>query len=422
MIYGAYSCYREPSSGSLSGIDEAFAWIISLAHPVRGEETVPLALSLGRVAAHDIIATSPLPRFDHAAMDGFGLSDGDLGRPAPFDLPVVGRVLAGGVASSGLVTGGAVRLLTGAPVPAGVDAVIPEEACVSRGGNVRILKEIALGANIRRRGEDVSEGVAIVAGDTLIDARHMAILAASGVSSVRVRRRVRVALLSIGDELRPPATELAPGQIYDANRPMLTPLLAATADVVDLGLQKDHRRELADLLHGIAQEVDIIVSSAGVSGSDADHVAAAVGDAGGEARTFKVALKPGKPLLAGCVGSIPIIGLPGNPVAALVNFMLFARPLLNARNGIKAQRPRGQAAFVVEPIAHKQGRTEFVPARRTGHGRDGGAEVTALRPAGSARLHPLVLADGLIEIAPERGGVSAGETVEFHTFGTATST
>ncbi|MEJ0071612.1 MAG: molybdopterin molybdotransferase MoeA [Pseudomonadota bacterium] len=316
----------------------------------------------------------------------------------------------------------AVRLLTGAPIPAGVDAVVPEEACDVSRGTVLVLKKVAAGANIRRHGEDAPPGSVIVEKGTRIDARHLAILAASGVFRLAVRRRVRVGLLSVGDELRPAGEELAPGQIHDANEPMLRALLAAApVDIVALGLQRDDRASLARLFGEMAGKVDILLSSAGVSGSDADHVAAAVADAGGQARIFKLALKPGKPLLAALLGTTPMIGLPGNPVAALVNFMLFARPLINARAGMPAARPRGHPVIAAEPIAHDAGRNDFVPARIVGRTTDGHARVAALRPAGAARLRPLVMADGLIEISADRGSVAAGEMVEFHAFHAAIS-
>ncbi len=250
-------------------------------------------------------------------------------------------------------------------------------------------------------------------------------LAASGISSLRTRRRIRVGLLSVGDELRAAGESLGPGQIHDVNGPMLRALLHQPAvEMVDLGLQRDDRAGLASLLHAAAEKVDILVSSGGVSGSDADHVAAAIADAGGAARTFKLALKPGKPLLAGKIGSTPMIGLPGNPVAALVNFMLFARPLLDvcAGAGAAAVRPRGYRALAAQPIAHRAGRAEFAPARIVARTKDGQAQIAVLRPSGAARLHPLVLSDGLVEIDPERRDIATGEAVGFHAFHTSFAT
>ena len=193
-------------------------------------------------------------------------------------------------------------------------------------------------------------------------------------------------------------------------------------EIVDLGLQRDDRPRLAGLLREAAGEVDVLVSSGGVSGSDADHVAAAIADAGGTATTYALALKPGKPLLAGRIGATPMMGLPGNPVAALVNFMLFVRPLLRVRAGTTASRPRGHQALAAQPITHRPGRTEFAPARIVSWTRSGQAEVSVLRPSGAARLHPLVSADGLVEIGLERGDIAAGEAIGFHAFHAAFST
>ena len=408
---------------SLTSIDEAFARIASLAQPVQGDETLALAASLGRITARDLRTEAALPRFDHSAMDGFGLCAVDLTRPVPFDLVVSARVFAGGAPASKVSEGGAVRLLTGAPIPAGVKAVVPEEACVVSRDGVRILKGVTPGSNIRRRGEDAAQDSVIVENGTRLDARHVAILSAAGISSLHARRRVRVGLLSVGDELRASGERLDPGQIHDVNGPMLQALLHEPAvELVDFGLQRDDRAGLASLLHEAAKRVDILVSSGGVSGSDADHVAAAIGDAGGAARTFKLALKPGKPLLAGRIGSTPMIGLPGNPVAALVNFMLFVRPLLAVQAGTAAVRPRGYRALAAQPIAHRAGRAEFAPARIVARTKDGQAQIAVLRPSGAARLHPLVLADGLVEIGPERQDIATGEAVDFHAFHASFST
>ena len=406
----------------LTSIDETFERIAALAEAIQGEETLPLAASLGRVTALDLPTETALPRFDHAAMDGFGLCAIDLARPVPFDLVVSGRVFAGGTATTEASPGRAIRLLTGAPIPTGVEAVVPEETCIVSGNTVRIQK-LPRGANIRRQGEDALRGAVVVGQGTRIDARHLAILAASGFSALRARRRVRVGLLSIGDELRVAPERLGPGQIHDVNGPMLKALLQEPAvEIVDLGLQRDDRPRLAGLLREAAGEVDVLVSSGGVSGSDADHVAAAIADAGGTAATYALALKPGKPLLAGRIGATPMIGLPGNPVATLVNFMLFVRPLVRLRAGATASRPRGHQALAAQPIAHRAGRTEFAPARIASWMKDGQAEVGVVRPSGAARLHPLVSADGLVEIGLERGDIAAGEVVGFHAFHAAFST
>lgn len=411
------------SKASLITIDDAFAQIVQPARPVAGEERAPLGACLGRILSRDVVSAVALPRFDHAAMDGFGLSAADLGRHPPFPLHIGGRVFAGGAVDTSAEAGVAVRLLTGAPIPPGVEAVIAEESCAVTGSVVRPLKRVSAGTNIRRRGEDVPQGSIVIEAGTRLDARHLAMLAACDIRDVPVRRRVRVGLLSVGDELRRAGEPLAAGQIPDTNGPMLAATLASpSVDLVDFGLQRDDRAGLAALIGDAAGKVDLLVSSAGVSGSDADHVSAAVGDAGGMARPFKLALKPGKPLLTGIVGTTPIVGLPGNPVAALVNFMLFVRPLVAVRAGMRAMRPQGHAAAVAEAIGHREGRAEFIPGRIVGWSGDGCTRVMALRPAGAARLRPLVLADGLIEISACRDDVAAGEMVAFHQFEAAFAT
>ncbi|MBS0220381.1 MAG: hypothetical protein JSR91_06530 [Proteobacteria bacterium] len=226
----------------LTTIDEAFAQIASLATTVEGMELRTPASSIGRVAARDVVAQAPLPRFDHAAMDGFGLCAVDLMRAAPFDLGVSGHVFAGSFAIDTIQQGHAVRLLTGAPIPGNVEAVVPEESCVVSGGGVRVLKAVSQGGNIRRQGgEDVPSGAVILRRGERLDARHLAILAASGIRELQTRRRVRVALLSVGGELVPSGEHLQPGGIYDVNGPMLHALIeAASVEAVDLGIQRDN--------------------------------------------------------------------------------------------------------------------------------------------------------------------------------------
>jgi molybdopterin molybdotransferase len=398
-------------------IDTVFKSIMSLAEPVAGEELIDASRALGRVTAQPVATGIPLPLFDHSAMDGFGISAGDLDGPITAPLALVGTIRAGDTIAHGIERGQAVRLLTGAPIPPGVEAVVIQENCSVSDGVVEIRKPVVAGTNIRRRGEDASLGSTIVSPGVMIDARHLAILAASGTTAIRVKRRVRVALLSIGNELRLPGTALSPGQIYDVNGPMLKALLEHPAiELSDLGCHADDRTGLADLFDRAAAGADVVLSSAGISGSDADHVPSAIADAGGHAETLRMAVRPGKPLLVGRIGATPVLALPGNPVAALVNFMLLGRPLILGRAGTVAARPRGSATIAIEPIEHKRGRSAFVPAQLRGRSDNGIETVAPFRATGSARLHPLTLADGFIEIPRNHEAVEAGEIVEFHKF------
>ncbi len=395
----------------------AFDDIVAFAAPVVERQVLPVAAAIGRVLANDVLTATPLPPFDNSAVDGYGIAVGDVGRAPPFPLSVAAEVAAGARIGPVLHAGQAVRLFTGAPVPHGVAAVVLEERCQRFGNRVTIGVPVPAGANIRRRGEDVAEGSAIVDAGTLIDARHVAILIASGVREVEVRRPVRVAVLSNGNELREAGAPLDPGQIHDANRPMLCAMLAGPAvEIIDLGRHRDDAAVLTGVFADGARRADVIISSGGVAGSDADHVARAVAAAGGAMQRFRLALKPGKPILAGRIGRTAVLGLPGNPVAAMVNFLLFGRALVEATAGLAVGRARGQTALTATPFGHARGRTEFVPARIAGYDSSGRPLVEKLGRGGSARLRPLVLADGFAEIPAEAEELAAGVPVVFHRF------
>jgi molybdopterin molybdotransferase len=309
-----------------------------------------------------------------------------------------------------------VRVLTGAALPAWVEAVVVEEGCRFVGSDlIEIRRSSTKGANIRRRGEDVSMGGVLVDQGATIDARHVAILAAAGFEDVVVRRRVRVGVLSTGNELSSPRLRLSPGLIYDANGPMLRAALASPhLDLIDLGLQRDHPPRLAEALASAAEATDVIFTSGGVSGSDADHVPAALVSAGGSAELLRLALKPGKPLLAGRIGRVPVLGLPGNPLSALINLLLFGRPLVSALAGQQAMRPRGQTAILAAAISHTPGKAEITPARITCHDGDGRPVIEKIVPSGSARLRTSVIADGFVEIPSGAEDLPSGTRLQFH--------
>ena len=401
---------------ALVDIDEAFERIMAITQPISGTELVPLDQAVGRVTASDISSPIDLPPFDNSAMDGFGLASAASGRTTPFRLRLRGQISAGQSPGATISAEETVRILTGAPVPTGIEAVVLEEVCeVLEGDIVEVRRSVAHGANIRRRGEDVPAGAVVIEADTVLDARHIAILAACGLESVGVRRQIRVGVLSTGSELQEPGAPLREGAIYDANGPMLRALVVnGRNQMVDLGRLGDDQRILSRAFARAASRIDVLISSGGVSGSPADRVAAAIAEAGGSAELIRLALKPGKPLLAGRIGEIPLLGLPGNPGSALVNFYLFGRALLDRRSGLQPRRPRGVPAIVTVAFQHAHGRTEFVPARIVGHAHDGRPRVDRIVPAGPARLRALTMAAGFLEIPSTMGDVEAGAQVPFH--------
>jgi molybdopterin molybdotransferase len=411
--------HRRNADGGLLSPEAAAAIVLDGIVPVDGVYDVPLAAARGRVAAADVASAVPLPRFDNAAVDGYGLHATDLGR-GPVSLRVGGRATAGHAADAVAAPGLAVRVLTGARVPEGVAAVIAEEQTWRTADRLDVPQPPEAGANIRRRGEDVAPGTVIVRAGTVLDARHLAILAAAGVGRLTVRRRLRVGVLSTGDELVEPGTEPGPNGIVDSNRPMLTALIAGPAfEVLDLGAAADRVETVAAVLAGAARHLDLVVSSGGVAGSEADAVADAIREAGGRCRSLKLALRPGKPIAVGRLGDTAVLALAGNPVAAMVGLLLFGRPLAARLAGAPAPAKGGWPVEAAEPIRHRPGRTEFLPAAITGRTADGRPRIASLGRGGSARLLPLAAADGLAELPADGGDVATGETVRFHPFATA---
>lgn len=385
----------------------ARARLLDQASPVHGEDVLTPTSALGRVLAAPPRAAIALPPFDQSAMDGYGLHAEDLAAGAAPRLSR--RITAGEAPGAAIEPGEAVRILTGAPVPAGVAAVAMEEHVVLRDGRVRARHLPGSGDNIRRRGEDVAEGEALVPAGTRLDARHLALLVAAGALTVRVRRRVRVALLSNGNEL---------GRfIHDSNRPMLRALLAAPGiTCTDLGVLPDDPEVLARVLGDAAMDHDLILASGGISGSDADHLPHALAAAGGAVSVLKLALKPGKPLAHGRLGNALCLFLPGNPLAALVTMLVLGRPLLARLAGAAEAGVPPIAAIAAERFTRKPGREEFMPARIIGHDAQGLPALLPLGRGGSARLMPLSQADGLLWLPAAAERVEPGDALRFHSF------
>ena len=398
-------------SGLLS-VEEAQLRAATLVRGPVGVETAPLWRLAGRISACDVLSPAPLPLFDHSAMDGFAL--GSLG----LDFTVRQRLAAGaGGARTPIGPAEAARIMTGAPIPPGAVAVAMQERARASGDRISLVAAPETGQNIRRRGEDVAVGDVIVPAGVRLDARHVAILAAAGVEAIEVRRPVRVAILSTGDELVRPGRPLAPGMIHDANRPMLAALLAQPAvEIIDLGVAPDEPAAVAAMIAEAGARADLIVSSGATSVGEEDHLAEAVRAAGGALDLARVALKPGKPVVAGHVGGAALVGLPGNPFAALVAWLLVGRIALEKLAGLEPRLLEPLAAVAAFAQKGPGGRTEFAPARIVGADPAGLPLVEKLGRGGSARLAPLIAADGLAVIAAGRDEVRRGDLVGFLPF------
>ncbi|MBT2771142.1 molybdopterin molybdotransferase MoeA [Halomonas sp. ISL-60] len=318
---------------------EARQRLIDAATPINAVENVTLEQAAGRVLAETVVAPLDMPGVDNSAMDGYALRLADYQAvPDRTGLPVLQRVPAGaGVLL--LPEGGCARIFTGAPVPVGADIVVPQErVTLDQRGHIHLEGKLSAGANIRRQGEETHMGTPLLATGESLDAASIALLASHGINTVSVKRRLRVALLSTGDELIAPGTARSPGQVYDSNRAMLNVLLAqAQCDVLDLGVIADSPQSLHQAFEHAQAVADVAVCSGGVSVGEEDHVRSVIEQRGG-LHLHGVAMKPGKPFAFGYLGaapysSTPLIALPGNPVASLVGWQLLALPFIHAMQG-----------------------------------------------------------------------------------------
>lgn len=372
-------------------------------------ERVALADARDRVLAAPVIAGRALPGFDNSAMDGYAARARDL----PGTLPIAGIVGAGEVRTTEVPAGAAVRIFTGAPLPRDLDTVVmQEEASVEAhaDGDRVALPAAAPGAHLRRAGEDLAVGDAVLAAGTRLRAWDLGVLAALGVAEVEVARAPRVALIATGDELVEVATPPGPGQLVNSSRYALAALIAEAGGTADaLGIARDDLASIGALL-AAADGYDVVITTAGVSVGDRDHVRAALAEAGVEPELWKVAMKPGKPFSFGMRGATPFFGLPGNPISSLVGFELFVRPALLAMQGATViDRPRAVAALV-GGYAKPAGRAHFLRARIE---RRGGQLVAHPHPKqGSAMLSSLIASNALVEIPAAARELADGAAVE----------
>ncbi|MBV8565028.1 MAG: molybdopterin molybdotransferase MoeA [Methylobacteriaceae bacterium] len=403
--------------GELMPIETALALIGERVTPIEAIEDVPLAAADGRVVARDVHAAVALPPFVNSAVDGWGVRFADLVADRVTELAASGRVAAGQSAEGLEVAGRAVRLFTGAPVPAGIDTIFMQEDATARDGVVVLPPGLKRGANLRFLGEDLAQGVVALPAGRRLRPQDLALAAAVGLVSLPVRRRLKVALFSTGDELCEPGEPLRPAAIYDSNRVLLASLLRRLgAEVSDLGILRDEPRQLAARLHAAAHGHDLILTSGGVSTGEEDHVRQAV-EGIGSIVFWRLAIKPGRPVAMGVIEGTPLAGLPGNPVASFVTFVHLVRPLIDRLCGaapIPAVAVPVRAAFRYRKRA---GRREYVRvALRPGP--DGALEAAKHPQEGAAILTSLTNTDGLVELPETCTSVSLGDTVGFFSYAT----
>ncbi len=404
-------CFALPAGIHWTPVDEALTALRARLHPVVGHGIAALEDVAGRVLAAPVTALRSNPPARNTAVDGYGFAHASIGPGDPV-LPLCDGRAAAGVPFTGDVPAGhAIRILTGAILPRGVDTVILEEDVRSDGTRIAFRGGIRPGANTRSEGEDVREGMEILPAGRVLTPADLALLAATGTARVPVHDRLRVAILSTGDELCEPGQATGPGQIYDANRPMLRALMAQMGfDVHDMGRAPDDRAALRATLDRAATLSDAILTSGGASAGDEDHVSALLKESGALSH-WRIALKPGRPLALGMWQGTPVFGLPGNPVAALVCTLIFARPALGLLAGAEWTVPQGFDVPAGFAKRKKPGRREFLRARM----RDGRAEAFASE--GSGRISGLSWAEGLVELPDGAAEITPGDMVRYIPYG-----
>jgi len=394
-------------------LEEARDRLLAAVRSVTETETVPLWEGLDRILAEDLHAPRAVPPADNAAMDGYALRAAEGAHEG--GLALAGTATAGGPFSGTVPAGQCVRIMTGALIPAGCDAVIMQEECdVSGQGcttRVRLMRPPRSGEHIRRAGEDVAAGACLLGAGRRLRPPDIGVLASLGLADVTVLRRPRVALLSTGSELREPGEPLAEGQIYDSNRYLLTAMLRRLdVAVTDLGICADAPDHLQAVLEGAARDHDVVIASGGVSVGEADHTRRVL-DRIGRVRAYKVAMKPGKPFTFGTVGAALFLGLPGNPVSATVTFHQLALPALRYLAGERSsESPLLVAARAGAPLRKKPGRADFQRAVLLAEP-DGGHRVETTGSQGSGVLSSLTRANAFIRLEAASGDVAAGDTV-----------
>lgn len=404
-------CFALPAGVDWTPVDTALERLRVGLDRVVGQETLPLEAALGRVLAADVVALRANPPEPNAAVDGYGFAFAALGE-GDQTLPLIaGRAAAGVPLGHAVPEGSAVRILTGAALPEGVDTVVLEEDVSANAREIAFRAGVTPRANTRRAGEDVAAGDVILRQGVRLGPAELALAAATGLGAVAVFERLRVGVLSTGDELVEPGQAAGAGQIYDANRVMLLGLVGEMGFApVDLGRVADSRADLRQRLDDAAGRVDVILTSGGASNGEEDHMSALLREAGAM-QTWRMAVKPGRPLALGLWGGRPVFGLPGNPVAALVCALVFARPAMGVLAGRGWALPQGYLLPAAFEKHKKAGRREYLRARV----REGCVEVFASE--GSGRISGLSWAEGLVELPDGALEVARGDAVRFIPYG-----
>lgn len=409
------NCYA--SAAGLLHCEEAIARILTAVAPIEDHETIPLHEAWGRVLARAVLAPRPVPFHTNSAVDGYAVRCEELPHQGEeTELLVCGIAYAGHPHRDPLLPGHTVRIMTGAELPAGTGAVLMQEQVAREGTHIRIGDIHRPGENIRHAGEDIAQGAEALPAGSRLTAAAIGLAASLGLVELPVFRRLRVGLLSTGDEIIEAGRPFQPGRLYDSNRPGLRAYLGQMGvSVHDAGIVPDEPAALQGVLSELAAHVDLIVSTGGVSVGAADHTGSVLA-ALGQIAFWKVAIKPGRPLAFGTIDQVPFFGLPGNPVAVHVAFHAFVLPAVWKRMGIAPLPTRNELrARSLERIRKKPGRTEFQRGILR-QAPDGKPVVATTGRQGSGILSSLVAANAYIVLEHERGTVEEGEWVTVRPF------
>ncbi|MCK7551715.1 molybdopterin-binding protein [Marinobacter goseongensis] len=404
-------CFALPPGVNWTPVEEALARLRSRLHPVVDvEPAVPLSQLNGRILASDVLAPRAHPPSSNSAVDGYAFA-GPL-TDVPCTLPLVdGRSAAGEPYRKPVPPGHAIRILTGAVIPAGTDTVVLEEDCEVVNGELKLNGTLKLGANARQAGEDIKAQDRILSAGTRLTPTHLSVLASVGISSVDVYQRLRVGVLSTGDEVKAVGSEVTDWQIYDANRPMLSALVTRLGyELVDLGHALDRADDVRAALERGAEHCDLILTSGGVSAGDEDHVSKTL-KAHGDISNWRIAIKPGRPLALAMFKGTPVVGLPGNPVAAWVCALRFGTPAMALLAGGHWFEPQAYVMPANFSKNKKPGRSEMLRARV----RDG--QVDVFGSEGSGRVTGLAWSEGLVELDEGAQQIEPGTQVRFIPYG-----
>jgi molybdopterin molybdotransferase len=398
--------------GPMMSVDEAVAAIAAKISAVDEAEIVPLVEADGRVLAATIVAPLPLPPFTNSAVDGYAIRSGDLSLAGRQAFPVVGRIEAGALASVRVAPAQAVRIFTGAPMPENADTVFMQEDVRVEGTDVFLPEGLRAGANVRPTGEDIAVGSDALPKGRRLRPQDVALIAALGLTHATVRRRIRVAVFSTGNELVAPGQPRVTPQLFDSNRFMLMAMLKRLGcEVSDFGILRDDPASLAQSLKRASSGHDLILTSGGVSTGEEDHVKAAV-ERVGSLVLWRMAIKPGRPVAMGVIQGVPLIGLPGNPVASFVTFTYVVRPTVLALSGTSQTVDLFIPARATFAYKKKIARREYVRSNII-RGGDGMFEVTKFPREGAGLLSSLVETDGFVELPEDTTEVSPGDVVRF---------